>query len=120
MTPAAVAELGMQVMGWTEDQAATYLRDESPLQSPTGDKPSVSAFVDGAGWPERYPIGAMQYEAMGKRAQDVLGAHFDSRKYHQMLLSDGPLPFGALNAKVDRWIADEMGRPGSSGASVGQ
>ena len=111
MTPAAVAELGMQVMGWSEDQASTYLRNESPLEAPTGEKPSVAAFVDGAGWPERYPIGALQYEAMRKRAQDALGARFDSREYHQMLLSDGALPFWALTAKVDRWLTTQRGLP---------
>jgi uncharacterized protein (DUF885 family) len=39
------------------------------------------------------------------RAQEALGARFDSRAFHEMLLADGALPFAALNAKVDRWIS---------------
>ena len=103
----AVAELGMQVAGWSEDQAGTYLRDETPFDSPSGNKESVAAIVDFVGWPERYPICAMQYEALRKRAEEALGFQFDTREYHQMLLSDGPLPFWALNVKVNRWIATQ-------------
>jgi uncharacterized protein (DUF885 family) len=105
LTPLAVAELGMQVAGWSEDQAGTYLRDESAFDLPTGDKESVAAIVDVVGWPERYPIGAMQYDALRKRAEEALGTRFDPREYHQMLLSDGPLPFRVLNAKVEQWIS---------------
>jgi hypothetical protein len=54
---------------------------------------------------ESYPIGTLQYEAARKRAQDDLGRRFDSREFHQMLLSDGALPFAALNSKLNRWIA---------------
>jgi len=40
-----------------------------------------------------------------KSAQKILGSRFDSREYHQMLLSEGALPFAALNSKVARWVA---------------
>jgi hypothetical protein len=73
--------------------------------SPTGDPEGVGAIVNQTGDLEAYPIGAMQYEALRKRAQAGLGPRFDSREYHQMLLSDGPLPFWALGEKVDRWIS---------------
>jgi len=105
VTPSAVAELGMQVAGWTEVQAGTYLRDEAPFDLPTGDPEGVGAIVNQTGDLEAYPIGAMQYEALRKRAQAGLGPRFDSREYHQMLLSDGPLPFWALGEKVDTWIS---------------
>jgi uncharacterized protein (DUF885 family) len=106
VTPSAVAELGMQIAGWSQEQAGTYLRNETPFDSPTGEPEGVGAIVNLTGDLEAYPIGAMQYEAIRKRAQDALGSRFDSREYHQMLLSDGPLPFWALNAKVDRWLVD--------------
>ncbi len=105
LTPLAVAEMGMQVAGWSEDQAGTYLREEMPFSLPSGDKESIAAIVDVVGWPERYPIGAMRYEEIRKRAAAVLGRNFETRAFHQMLLSDGPLPFWALEKKVNRWIA---------------
>jgi uncharacterized protein (DUF885 family) len=106
VTPSAVADMGMQVMGWTVDQAGTYLHEES-LFSTNNDERDGAA--DMASLPiygsETYPIDALKYEAARTRAQDALGSRFDTREYHQMLLSQGALPIPALNSKVDRWIA---------------
>lgn len=106
VTPSAVADMGMQVMGWTVDQAGTYLHEES-LFSTNNDERDWAA--DMASSPiygsETYPIDALKYEAARSRAQDALGSRFDTREYHQMLLSEGALPIPALNSKVDRWIA---------------
>jgi uncharacterized protein (DUF885 family) len=106
VTPSAVADMGMQVMGWTVDQAGTYLHQES-LFSTNNDERDWAA--DMASSPiygsETYPIDALKYEAARTRAQDALGSRFDTREYHQMLLSEGALPIPALNSKVDRWIA---------------
>ena len=106
VTPSAVADLGMQVKGWSIDQAATYLHEERPLNSydETKDWAADLASSPGGGV-ETYPIDALQYEAARKRAQAALGSRFDSPAYHQMILSDGALPITALNAKIGRWIA---------------
>ncbi len=106
-TPSAVAELGMQIADWSEDQAGTYLRDESPYDGPSAAKESVGGIIDTAGEFESYPIGAIQYEALRREAQRALGQRFDSRAYHQTLLEDGPLPFWALEKKVERWITKQ-------------
>jgi uncharacterized protein (DUF885 family) len=42
---------------------------------------------------------------MRARAEKALGEDFDVRAFHQVLLEDGMLPFSALEAKLDRWIA---------------
>ncbi|MDB6101668.1 MAG: hypothetical protein JWO52_1667 [Gammaproteobacteria bacterium] len=106
VTPSAVADLGMQIKGWSVERAAAYLHEEWPF-----DKDGqvrgwaanlASSPVSGS---ETYAVDGLQYEAARKRAQDALGPRFDSREYHQMLLSEGALPIPALNSKVDRWIA---------------
>ena len=103
VTPGAIADLGMQVMGWDVDKAAAYLQAEMPFWTSTKAREVAGSL--GPGDVESYPIGVLQYEAARKRAEQVLGSHFDSRDFHQMLLSDGALPFTALNFKIDRWIA---------------
>jgi uncharacterized protein (DUF885 family) len=105
VTPIAVVDMGMQVMGWSVDQAGTYLHEE--ILFSTHDEREWAAImanspIDGS---ETYPIDALKYEAARTRAQDALGSRFDTREYHQMLLSEGALPIPALNSKVDRWIA---------------
>ena len=103
VTPGAVADLGMQVMGWDVDKAATYLQTEMPFWTPAKAREVAGNLSPGD--VESYPIGVLQYLAARQRAEQSLGSRFDSREFHQMLLSDGALPFAALNYKIDRWIA---------------
>jgi uncharacterized protein (DUF885 family) len=106
VTPSAVADLGMQVKGWSIDQAATYLHGERPLNSYEETKDWAADLASSpAGGVETYPIDGLQFETARHRAQNALGSRFDSRAYHQMILSDGALPIPDLNSKVDRWIA---------------
>ena len=70
---------------------------------------SIRAVTDGIsslpGFVLSYPLGGMQWQAMRNRAEAALGPKFDVREFHQVLLENGMLPFSALNAKLDRWIA---------------
>jgi uncharacterized protein (DUF885 family) len=117
VTPSAVADLGMQVKGWSIDQAATYLHGERPLNSYEETRDWAADLASSpAGGVETYPIDGLQFETARHRAQNALGSRFDSRAYHQMILSDGALPIPDLNSKVDRWIAAQRatGLPKSS------
>jgi len=42
-----------------------------------------------------------------QRAQQALGDKFSLPKFHEVVLSDGTLPLKLLEAKVDRWIAQQ-------------
>jgi uncharacterized protein (DUF885 family) len=106
VTPSAIADLGMQVKGWSAQQAATYLHGEWPFDQGGQVQGWAAGLASSpASGLEAYPIDGLQYEEVRKRAQDALGRKFNSREYHQMLLSDGALPIWALSSKVDRWIA---------------
>jgi uncharacterized protein (DUF885 family) len=105
VTPSAVADLGMQAMGWNTDEAVAYLAAESPFWTEARARDAVNGLASSPAEVEAYPIGALQYEAARKSAQEILGSRFDSREFHQMLLSEGALPFAALNSKVARWVA---------------
>jgi uncharacterized protein (DUF885 family) len=95
----------MQAMGWDINKAAAYLAEEMPFWTQTRALEAASNLASSPGDVESYPIGALQYETARKSAQDVLGLRFNSREFHQMLLSEGALPFAALNSKVGRWVA---------------
>jgi len=106
VTPSAVADLGMQVKGWSIDQAAAYLQEERIYYGLEHTRDWAADLASSpAGGVETYPIDGLQYEAARKRTQDALGSRFDSLEYHQMILSDGALPIPDLTSKVDRWIS---------------
>jgi uncharacterized protein (DUF885 family) len=105
ITPMMVVDLGMQVKGWTTDQAIEYMRKAMPMRPPERAVQSVATISGLPGFVQAYPMGGMQWARMRARAEQKLGANFDVRAFHQVLLEDGMLPFSALEAKLDRWIA---------------
>lgn len=50
-------------------------------------------------------IGSIEIRRLRERARAELGARFDIRAFHDLLLEDGMLPFSVLGAKVERWLA---------------
>jgi uncharacterized protein (DUF885 family) len=105
ITPMMVVDVGMQVKGWTTDQAIDYIRKAMPMRPPERAVQSVATISGLPGFVLAYPMGGMQWEKMRARAEQKLGKGFDVRAFHQVLLEDGMLPFSALEAKLDRWIA---------------
>ena len=105
ITPMMVADLGMQVKGWTPEQAVKYLQEGMPLRPPQRAEQSVALISSLPSFVLSYPLGGIKWEEMRRRAEAALGPKFDVRAFHQVLLEDGMLPFAALNAKLDRWIA---------------
>jgi uncharacterized protein (DUF885 family) len=105
IAPWMVLDLGMQVKGWTMEQALAYAIEARPLRSPEQVKETVSFISSLPGFVLAYPLGGIQWQDMRRRAEAALGPKFDVRAFHQVLLEDGMLPFSALNAKLDRWIA---------------
>lgn len=104
ITPMMVADLGMQVKGWTAQQATEYLQEAMPLRPPHRAVQSVALIGSLPGFVLSYPLGGMKWAGMRERAESRLGPKFDVRAFHQLLLEDGMLPFAALDAKLDRWI----------------
>ncbi len=107
ITPMMVVDLGMQVKGWTAEQAVKYLQDGMPLRPPQRAEQSVALISSIPGFVLAYPLGGIKWQEMRARAEKALGDKFDVRAFHQMLLEDGMLPFAALDAKLDRWIASQ-------------
>jgi uncharacterized protein (DUF885 family) len=66
---------------------------------------SVATISGLPGFVLAYPMGGMQWAQMRAQAEQKLGRGFDVRAFHQVMLENGMLPFAALEAKLDRWIA---------------
>jgi uncharacterized protein (DUF885 family) len=104
ITPMMVADLGMQVKGWSAERATEYLREAMPMRPSERAAQSVATISGLPGFVLAYPLGGMEWAKMRARAEASLGKRFDVRAFHQMELEDGMLPFVALEAKLDRWI----------------
>ena len=59
-------------------------------------------------WPGQalgYKIGQLELLDIRRRAQDRLGAQFDIKKFHDMVVDSGALPLDVLDKRATDWIA---------------
>jgi uncharacterized protein (DUF885 family) len=99
-----VMDVGLHWKGWTRDQALACLRDNTALS----DKNIQNETDRYIGWPAQalgYKIGQLEIERLRDRARAVLGATFDYRRFHDVVLDEGPLPMDVLARRVEIWIA---------------
>jgi uncharacterized protein (DUF885 family) len=107
VTPMMVVDLGMQVKGWSVEQAVKYLQEAMPMRPPERAPQSVATISGLPAFVLAYPMGGMEWEKIRARTQAALGSKFDVRAFHQMELQDGMLPFAALEAKAQRWVKEQ-------------
>jgi len=99
-----VTDTGLHAKNWTREQTIQYMMDTqgySELES----RRATERYMAWPGQALAYKIGALKIRELRDRAQAKLGAKFSYPAFHEQILSDGVLPLGVLEAKIDRWIA---------------
>jgi uncharacterized protein (DUF885 family) len=104
-----VADTGLHWLGWDLEQARACFRDNSAL-APHNIETELQRYIGWPGQATAYKIGEIRLRDIRARAERELGERFDVRRFHDALLVDGPLPLGLLDARMDRWIAEETAR----------
>jgi len=99
-----VVDTGIHSMGWSRQQAIDYMatRTALPLHEVTTE---VDRYIS---WPAQalsYKLGELKIKELRKRAESQLGAKFDVRAFHDVVLGSGAIPLTVLEGNVDRWIA---------------
>ena len=62
-------------------------------------------------WPAQalsYKLGQLKIRDLRERAQKELGSKFDLRKFHNEMLDGGTLPLDMLEARTERWLAEQQ------------
>ncbi len=105
-----VMDTGLHAMGWSREQAAACLKDNTAMT----DEAIYGETDRYIGWPAQalgYKLGELRIEAMRTKAETALGAGFDIRAFHDVVLGAGALPMDLLEKRVDAWIkAKSAGR----------
>jgi uncharacterized protein (DUF885 family) len=101
-----VVDTGIHSKGWTREQVVEFFRKSGAV-----DEPTIQSETDRyISWPAQalsYKLGQLKFRELRERAQKKLGAKFDVRKFHDEMLDGGMLPLDMLDARTDKWIAEQ-------------
>jgi uncharacterized protein (DUF885 family) len=99
-----VVDTGIHDKRWSREQAIKYLKDNTP--NPDGDiEKAIERYIVYPGQATAYLIGKLKIMELRGRAQAAMGAKFDYRAFHDVVLESGPVPLDILERRVDAWIA---------------
>jgi len=103
-----VVDTGIHAMRWTREQGIDYLLANTALE-PTEVVAEVERYIVMPGQALAYKIGELEILECRERARRELGARFDLREFHDVVLGSGALPLTLLSRNVDAWIAARRG-----------
>ena len=99
-----VIDTGLHAQGWSREQAIDYM--VSTTGKAPGDATSeVERYMALPGQACAYKVGELKILALRDKARAALGARFDLKDFHAVVLENGGMPLTLLEQLVDEWIA---------------
>ena len=95
-----VVDTGIHEMGWTRDQALEYFKTHAPEESLA----EVDRYISWPGQALSYKMGQLKILELRRAAEMKLGAKFDIREFHDVILRDGTLPLELLGEQGEKYI----------------
>jgi uncharacterized protein (DUF885 family) len=99
-----VVDTGIHAKGWSEAQATEFYTANSP-QPAAKIKSEIRRYFVSPGQATSYKVGMVRILALRDEARAALGAKYDQRAFHDLVISGGSLPLGVLDTRVKRWVA---------------
>lgn len=101
-----VVDTGLHAFGWTRQQAVDFLAERTALSlHEIGTE--VDRYISWPGQALSYKMGELEIRRLRVEAEERLGARFDVRSFHDVVLGSGPVPLDVLRALVTEWIESE-------------
>jgi uncharacterized protein (DUF885 family) len=103
-----VVDTGVHALGWSRERMITAM---APGKGGWLNDDFIASEVDRyIAWPAQalsYKIGGLRIGALRHKAETSLGAKFNVREFHDVVLRNGSIPLDILEEEVDAWIASK-------------
>lgn len=101
-----VVDTGIHAKEWTREEAIEYYTTNSPNAESDAIK-MVERHIVMPGQATAYKIGMNKILELREYAKKELDEDFDIRKFHDVVLTHGPLPLNVLEELVYEWVEEE-------------
>ncbi len=101
-----VVDTGIHAKKWTREEGIKYYTDNTPNAKADAVK-MVERHIVMPSQATAYKIGMLKILELREKAKKALGGKFDIRKFHDVVLTNGPLPLNVLENLVDAYISSE-------------
>lgn len=100
-----VVDTGVHVMQWTREEGIEFYVENTPNARADAVK-MVERHIVMPSQATAYKIGMNKIVELREKAKTELGDAFDIRKFHQVVLSSGPVPLDVLEQFVNTYISE--------------
>ena len=102
-----VVDTGIHHKRWTREEAISYMLDNTGMAE-SDVVSEIERYIVMPAQATSYKIGMMKILALRTKAQTQLGAQFDIREFHDVVLKNGAVPLAILEELVDDYIAQQL------------
>lgn len=99
-----VVDTGAHAKRWTREQMIEYMLANNPMTAEDATK-EVERYIDTPGQALSYKVGMIRILELREKARAALGARFDIRDFHDVVLKNGAVALPILEDLVDDYIA---------------
>jgi uncharacterized protein (DUF885 family) len=103
-----VVDTGIHAKHWSREKAIAYMQATTGMAN-SDVTAEVERYVVWPGQACAYKIGMKAILGLREQARRELGARFDLKEFHAVILENGAMPLWLAQRNVDRWIAGKIG-----------
>ena len=98
-----VVDTGIHAKGWTRDQVVDFMASNTALSLHEVNT-ETDRYISWPGQALSYKIGELKIRELRQRAEEALGADFDIREFHEVILGQGTVTLDILERRINYYI----------------
>lgn len=98
-----VVDTGIHAKGWTREQVVAYMASNTALSIHEVNT-ETDRYISWPGQALSYKIGELKIRELRQRAEAELGAKFDIRDFHEIILEQGTVTLAIMEDRVNKYI----------------